>query len=125
MAFFSKADAKVRTIFELPKLFRRNFYKKFFSVIVSNHCFSISTLPPFTLESFGLKSLRYISISKASLKNGGYLLSHKRSTIGADGLNFSVRNGKRWNPDAITPGNKFRHILQYLFYSLTFLSGFR
>ena len=24
-----------------------------------------------------------------------------RSTIGADGLNFSVRNGKRWNPDAI------------------------
>ena len=25
-----------------------------------------------------------------------------RSTIGADGLNFSVRNGKRWNPDAMT-----------------------
>ena len=24
------------------------------------------------------------------------------STIGANGLNFSVRNGKRWNPDAIT-----------------------
>ncbi len=24
------------------------------------------------------------------------------STIGADGLNFSVRNGKRWNPDTIT-----------------------
>ena len=24
-----------------------------------------------------------------------------RSTIGADGLNFSVRNGKRWNPVAI------------------------
>ena len=24
------------------------------------------------------------------------------STIGAIGLNFSVRNGKRWNPDAIT-----------------------
>jgi hypothetical protein len=24
-----------------------------------------------------------------------------RSTIGAVGLNFSVRNGKRWNPDAI------------------------
>ena len=30
MAFFGKADAKVRTIFELPKLFRRNFQKKFF-----------------------------------------------------------------------------------------------
>ena len=25
-----------------------------------------------------------------------------RSTIGADGLNFSVRNGKRWDPDTIT-----------------------
>ena len=24
-----------------------------------------------------------------------------RSTIGAGGLNFSVRNGKRWNPAAI------------------------
>ena len=30
MAFFWKADAKVRTIFELPKLFRRNFQKSFF-----------------------------------------------------------------------------------------------
>ena len=37
-----------------------------------------------------------------SPENGGYLLSHKRSTIGAVGLNFSVRNGKRWNPDTIT-----------------------
>ena len=24
------------------------------------------------------------------------------STIGAHGLNFSVRDGKRWNPEAIT-----------------------
>jgi len=24
-----------------------------------------------------------------------------RSTIGVVGLNFSVRNGKRWNPNAI------------------------
>ena len=30
MTFFWKADAKVRTIFELPKLFRRNFQKKVF-----------------------------------------------------------------------------------------------
>ena len=30
MAFFSKADAKVRTIFELPKLFRSFFQKVFF-----------------------------------------------------------------------------------------------
>ena len=35
------------------------------------------------------------------LQNGDYLLSHLRSTIGVNGLNFSVRNGKRWNPVAI------------------------
>ena len=35
------------------------------------------------------------------IENGGYLLSHLRSTIGVIGLNCSVRNGKRWNPDAI------------------------
>ena len=36
-------------------------------------------------------------------KSGGYLLSHQNgSTIGADGLNFSVRNGKRWNTVTIT-----------------------
>ena len=29
---------------------------------------------------------------------GGYLLSRFRSTIGSPGLNFSVRNGKRWIP---------------------------
>ena len=34
-------------------------------------------------------------------KEGGYLLSHEGSTIGAGGLNFSVRNGKRWDPAAI------------------------
>ena len=35
------------------------------------------------------------------MKNGGYLLSHLRSTIGAGGLNFSVRDGKRWDPATI------------------------
>ena len=36
------------------------------------------------------------------LKIGGYLLSRVVcSTIGANGLNFSVRNGKRWYPAAI------------------------
>ena len=35
-------------------------------------------------------------------KDGGDLLSRLAgSTIGAGGLNFSVRNGKRWNPAAI------------------------
>ena len=43
------------------------------------------------------------SAPSLSLKSGGYLLSRLvDSTIGAIGLNCSVRNGKRWNPDAIT-----------------------
>ena len=36
------------------------------------------------------------------IRGGGYLLSHFRSIIGVVGVNFSVRNGKRWNPHAIT-----------------------
>ena len=41
-------------------------------------------------------------VSSVSLKiSGGYLLSHRNSTIGVTGLNFSVRNGKRWIPGAI------------------------
>ena len=32
-----------------------------------------------------------------------------RSTIGATGLNFSVRNGKRWNPGAIAALNFLRN----------------
>ena len=39
--------------------------------------------------------------SRVSL-GGDYLLSHFRSTIGVVRLNFSVRNGKRWDPHAIT-----------------------
>ena len=43
------------------------------------------------------------------------------STIGAIGLNFSVRNGKRWNPDAITTGISFgQHSVAN--YSLVLLS---
>ena len=35
-------------------------------------------------------------------KKGGYLLSRSAgSTIGVSGLNFSVRNGKRWDTAAI------------------------
>ncbi len=36
-----------------------------------------------------------------AFKVGDYLLSRDCSTIGVDGLNFSVRNGKRWIPAAI------------------------
>ena len=41
------------------------------------------------------------SLLSDSLLGGGYLLSHFRSTIGVVRLNFSVRNGKRWDPHAI------------------------
>ena len=42
-------------------------------------------------------------IGVSYLKKGGDLLYRLvDSTIGATGLNFSVRNGKRWNPGAIT-----------------------
>ena len=41
-------------------------------------------------------------LNSDSLLGGGYLLSHFRSTIGVVRLNFSVRNGKRWDPHAIT-----------------------
>ena len=43
------------------------------------------------------------SLNSGGLRqNGGYLLSHLRSTIGVAKLNFSVRNGKRWDLRAIT-----------------------
>ncbi len=42
------------------------------------------------------------SLLTLPLLGGGYLLSHFRSTIGVVRLNFSVRNGKRWDPHAIT-----------------------
>ena len=35
-------------------------------------------------------------------ENGGYLLSHKRSTIGVAELNDPVRNGKGWDLSTIT-----------------------
>ena len=40
--------------------------------------------------------------SKRLLKDGGYLLSHKCSTIGDAELNDPVRNGKGWDLSAIT-----------------------
>ena len=44
---------------------------------------------------------RQMPAKDSLIKEGGDLLSHRRSTIGAGGLNFSVRNGKRWGPAAI------------------------
>ena len=40
-------------------------------------------------------------VAAGPLQDGDYLLSHLRSTIGVTKLNFSVRNGKRWNLRAI------------------------
>ena len=51
-AFFRKADAKVRLIFELPKLFWSFFRKSFFKWKLKPHLrFSISTHLRFSLES--------------------------------------------------------------------------
>ena len=56
------------------------------------------------------------SLNSGGLRqNGGYLLSHLRSTIGVAKLNFSVRNGKRWDLRAITTLISF---LLYLCFSL-------
>ena len=54
--------------------------------------------------SFGhtQKNERGHPVWTSPLLGGGYLLSHFRSTIGVVRLNFSVRNGKRWDPHAMT-----------------------
>ena len=49
-----------------------------------------------------VKKTREPTLTIDSLLGGGYLLSHFRSTIGVVRLNFSVRNGKRWDPHAMT-----------------------
>ena len=51
------------------------------------------------------KSLRLFSESEDLEKRRLPTLPLLRSTIGVTGLNFSVRNGKRWNPGAIATGN--------------------
>ena len=48
------------------------------------------------------KTPKYLLLRRLHLIEGGYLLSHFRTTIGVTGFNFSVRNGKRWSPRAIT-----------------------
>ncbi len=55
-----------------------------------------------TVDVAGYKKMRGPVLSIGSLLGGGYLLSHFRSTIGVVRLNFSVRNGKRWDPHAMT-----------------------
>ena len=68
MAFFSKADAKVRTFFEPPKLFRRNFQKKFLVEVRDLNFVSVFQLICVSLSKAGAKLLLY-SISTKSLKH--------------------------------------------------------
>ena len=59
--------------------------------------------PSATLRGLaGVRVKKEAARDACSLEGGGYLLSHFRSTIGVAGFNFSVRNGKRWSPRAIT-----------------------
>ena len=53
-------------------------------------------------EDSGGEKERAGQLAVVRLLGGSDLLSHFRSTIGAVRFNFSVRNGKRWNPHAIT-----------------------
>ena len=55
-----------------------------------------------TLSACGIKREPPVRVNRRLRVWGGYLLSRFRSTIGAAGFNFSVRNGKRWNPRAIS-----------------------
>ena len=70
------------------------------ALIQMDACFFILKVQLFNKK--GVLPVLCIDRKDAQQKNGGYLLSRSRSTIGVTGLNFSVRNGKRWNPCAIT-----------------------
>jgi hypothetical protein len=62
---------------------------------------SAGALPLRFSSCYYTKKTRALRKEPGFLKVGDDLLFHKCSTIGADGLNFSVRNGKRWFPVAI------------------------
>ena len=67
-------------------------------IAISSLLFSLTLA---TLNSPKITKPRQLVLSRLLL-SGGCLLSHLRSTIGVTGLNFSVRDGKRWIPGAIT-----------------------
>ena len=72
----------------------------------------IKSRRPIIKGSIALYFKKYASTKKSRVKNYSGLsvfkrgrlptLPHNCSTIGVGGLNFSVRNGKRWIPNAIT-----------------------
>ena len=55
---------------------------------------------------FNTKALLSIKTTGLKIKWQRPTLPHLCSTIGAIRLNFSVRDGKRWNPHAITTISK-------------------
>gem|GEM_PF-1524514 len=69
-------------------------YKQYTSTINSRYLHLVNTKKP-----------RVHNELRAFVKWRRPTLPRVCSTIGAVGLNFSVRNGKRWNPVAITTGN--------------------
>ena len=54
--------------------------------------------------------LTFLSEDLKRKKAASYSPALHCSTIGVSGLNFSVRNGKRWNPTTITTWYGFLHI---------------
>gem|GEM_PF-3388695 len=69
-------------------------------LIEANHIYKVSL--GLLLEANHIyKEREPRAVARSSPLGGDYLLSHFRSTIGVVRLNFSVRNGKRWNPHAI------------------------
>ena len=65
---------------------------------------TILIVPPYTLQPINKKNLQHrLRHWRREVKKAAtYSPTLHCSTIGASRLNFSVRNGKRWNPAAIT-----------------------
>ena len=63
----------------------------------------LHTLISLSFHKILIKTKTAARLSRGFFRGGGYLLSHFRSIIGVVRFNFSVRNGKRWNPHAIPP----------------------
>ena len=92
----------------LPSFCKRSFHFLFL-VCAASDCAPLSprmssARPFFTLHSSfkWKKEPQSISALRLSKKAATYSPTLRCSTIGALGLNFSVRDGKRWNPEAKT-----------------------
>ena len=68
-------------------------------------------------KSTNKKALRWAKLLKKEAATYSPIFAD--STIGAEGLNFSVRNGKRWNTLAITTIIFWCILNTYFFISLT------